>query len=140
MAVTGETLPWSDADEAHCRVMARVCTLPRYAAIRDLRDLTLLATLTTAGPLAVFGLGVGAAPPIIAGLATLAVAALGTSARLHQREHPRIAVPSSNSLATESRWRRAAFGLIKGRHKATVDSRATVTVGQSTKSGMWLNR
>lgn len=140
MAVQDVTLPWSDADEAHSHVMKRVCTLPRQAATRELRDLTLLATVTTAGPLAFFGLGVGATLPIVAGLAALAIAALGTSTRLHHREHPRIAVPSSTSPATESRWRRAAFGLIKGRHKATVETRATVTAGQSTKSGMWLNR
>lgn len=140
MAVQGEALPWSDADEAHCRVIGRICTLPRQSATREFRDLTLLATMTTAGPLAVFGLGVGATPKIVAGLAALAIAALGTSVRLSQREHPRIAGPSSTSPASESRWRRAAFDLIKGRHKATVNTRATVTAGPSTRGGMWLNR
>ena len=124
--------------------MERVCTLPRKGANRgDLRDLTLLATVSTAGPLAIFALGVGASTSLIMGLAALSIAALGTSLRLHQNEHPRISRASVKTQETESRWRRAAFSLIKGRHKATSETRsATVATGsgRASRGGSWLNR
>ena len=118
-----ETIPMSDAEEAHCRVMARVCSLPRQEMRREIRDLTLLATVTTAGPLALFAMGVGAGPMAM-GLGLVALGAMGMSVRIENREHPRIRLITPGT-ETQTRWRRAAFGLMKGRHGTTMSRRST---------------
>lgn len=135
-----EAIPWSDPEEAQRRMIARVCALPRPGMKRDVRDLTLLATVTTAGPLALVALGVGASPPLATVLGGMALAAMGTSVRLHRREHLLVAFPSET--ANTSRWKRAAFALIRGRHKPATETRgARVTVGAGTSTrGTWVGR
>ena len=129
MAVQGDRIPWVDADEAHRQVMHRVGSLPRPGAGRNFRDLALLATVTTAGPLAAFGLGVGSAPAVTAALAAIAAGAVGLTLQIARREHG-LAKPRGSRSG--SRWMSVGFRMIPARHAGLVRSRTAVTASRRT--------
>ena len=138
-----EAVFWLNPEEAQRHVFSKVCELPRKAANRDFRDLALLSIVTTAGPLAIFALGISAYLPLTACFGAVAVIALGTAERLHRREHPLATEPPSDVTVSNLHWQRASFGLIRGRHKPEAEARparVTIGAGSTGRSGQWIGR
>lgn len=115
----------ADGDALHRRVAERAALEPGIGSAADwrtVRDLALIVTATTAGPLALFALKVGAVPAAVWGLSAAATAAL-------------VAVfPALGGAPTmkPTRWGKVALRLIPARHgRSSVRSGRRLAVRRS---------
>ena len=105
-------MSWEDGAALHRRVAERASQEPCRADWRTARDLALIVTATTAGPLAVATLNLGAATAVIWALSVLSGSATAIVLASHV-ERGGCWVPAFNGA---SRRRKVALRLIPARH------------------------
>jgi hypothetical protein len=87
MTPRAEVFTLTNAEEAlHRQIIQRVGRLHREQKLRICRDLTLLCSIATAGPLTFIALIWGATPALTVGLAAATIGALGLFAWVRRRD------------------------------------------------------
>jgi hypothetical protein len=87
MTPRAEVFTLTNAEEAlHRQIIQRVGRLHREQQLRMCRDLTLVCSIATAGPLTLIALIWGATPALTVGLAAATIGALGLFAWVRRRD------------------------------------------------------
>lgn len=136
-------LSWVDGDRMHRVIAGRVGRQPRRLNWREARDLSWVATMSTAAPLAALALHAGVSPSTTLGLTAMAAFASLWVVRTLRREYPLSvnatvlgsAYARSRTASLSTRWRSAALRLVPARHRLAPARRTRLAQPKSRRPG-----